>query len=149
MDLDRLISDLQRDEGWRERLYDDANGQPVVPGYRLVGHPTIAFGFALDVSPFTFAEAMPILEGRSQKAWDECQIAFPWIKAEPEPVQRALANMCYNMGLKTLQQFTTFLGLLEHGEYESAAKDLEGTLWYRQVGARALRIQALIRSATG
>ncbi|HVZ60668.1 MAG TPA: hypothetical protein VG892_07775 [Terriglobales bacterium] len=149
MDLDKLISDLQRDEGWVPYVYDDANTQRVVPGYRMIGNATVGWGFNFNGAPMTQAEAMPILEGRASKAWDECKIAWPWIENAPEPIQRAVANQLYNMGLNTLQKFTTYLGLLEQGEYEAAATDLETTLWAKQTGSRALRIQALIRSALG
>ena len=149
MDQDKLISDLQRDEGWRSYLYDDANGRPIVSGYTVHGHPTIGFGFALDVSPLTQAEAMPILESRSANMWQSLRVAEPWVDNLPEPVQRALGNMVYNMGITTLLKFNTFLGMLRQGNYAGAADDLSTTAWFGQVGARAARIQDLIRSGSG
>jgi len=146
MDIEKLISDLQRDEGWRPYLYNDANGSKIVPGYTVRGHPTLAWGFALDVSPFTQSEAMPVLESRARDKWREVCIAIPWIESAPEPVQRGIANMAYNMGTTTLLKFNVFLSLLQQEKYEEAADDLATTLWFRQVGNRAIRIQELIRS---
>ena len=145
MDQDKLISDLQRDEGWKSYLYDDANGKPVVPGYTLIGHPTICWGFALDVSPFTMTEAMPILERRAAQKWTELQASLPWVGVLPENIQRAITNMAYQMGNGGLLKFNTFLSLLQAGKYNEAADDLESTAWYRQSGERGPRIQALIK----
>ncbi len=147
MDLDKLISDLQRDEGWRAYLYDDANGNPVKPGITVRGHPTIGYGFALDVSPLTMSEALPILESRAAQKWLEVQAMISWVPVLPENIQRALTNMAYNMGTTKLLTFTTFLGLLQQGKYEEAADDIAGTAWFKQVGERALRIQELIKGA--
>lgn len=148
MDLGKLISDLQADEGWRPYLYDDANGKRIVPGYTVIGHPTAAWGFALDVSPLTQSEAMPILESRASKKWSEVQALIPWVGVLPENIQRALCNMAYQMGSAGLMKFNTFLSLLQAGKYTEAADDLEGTAWYRQSGERGPRIQALIKGKT-
>ncbi len=145
MDMDKLLSDLQMDEGWRPFLYDDANSQHIVPGVKVVGHPTCAWGFALDVSPLTQSEAMPILESRASHKYDELRIAIPWIDQLPEPSQRALTNMAYNMGVTKLLTFHIFLSLMQQHQFEQAANDLEGTAWFHQVGARATRIQTLIK----
>jgi len=147
MDLDKLITELQVDEGWRPFLYDDANGNKVTPGYRLEGHPTIGWGFAFDVSPLTMSEAIPILENRASQKWVEVQELLPWAAVLPEDIQRALSNMAYNMGTETLATFTTFLSLLQAGKYSEAADDLKTTLWAKQTGNRALRIIALIKGA--
>jgi len=31
-------------EGWRQRAYDDATGEPLRPGHTLVGNPTVGWG---------------------------------------------------------------------------------------------------------
>lgn len=147
MNLDKLISDLQRDEGWIPYLYDDANGKRVVPGYTMIGHPSICWGFALDVSPFTMSEALPILESRAQDKWTEIQSRLPWASTVPENIQRALTNMAYQMGTSGLMKFNDFLGLLQAGKYDEAADDLESTAWFRQSGQRGPRIQTLIRGS--
>jgi len=146
MNLVALVADLQRDEGWSGYLYDDATGQKIGPGSSVKGHPTVGYGFALDVSPLTMSEAEPILSGRAQAAWDYLLAAIPWAANLSEPRQRALANMAYQLGTSGLLEFKEFLALLEKGQYEVAAKDLATTLWFKQSGDRAPRIQALIRN---
>lgn len=150
-DLAKLIADLQPEEGFKlvngqPCLYDDATGAAIVPGYRLVGHPTAGYGFALDVSPLTQAESLPILASRAAAADAKIQADLPWIKNLSEPRQRALADMTYNLGAAGLESFGTFLGLLKAGDFAAAADDLKGTTWYRQVGNRGVRIAAVIRN---
>lgn len=147
MNIDLLTSDLQRDEGWRAAAYDDATGAPIRPGYTVKGHVTVGYGFALDVAPMTQVEAMPILRGRAQDAYDTMVKAEPWIADLPEPCQRAIGNMSYNLGPTKLLGFGTFLGYMRQGQFAAAADSLVSTKWYGQVGNRAARICALIKGA--
>lgn len=141
-----LVSDLQRDEGWRASIYDDANGQPIKPGVTVHGHPTIAWGFALDVAPLTQTEALPILTSRAAAAMNGLISAASWVASLSEPRQRALGNMAYNLGITGLMKFDNFMGLMQRGDFEEAADDLATTAWYGQVGGRAKRIQTLIKN---
>lgn len=141
-----LVSDLQRDEGWRGYLYDDATGKKIVPGAMVQGHPTCGWGFALDVAPLTQAEAAPILAARALAVVSGLLAAIPWMASLSEPRQRAMNNMAYNLGVAGLLKFDTFLSLMEQGKFDEAADDLEGTAWYSQVGDRSKRIGSIIRS---
>ena len=141
----QLVADLQTDEGWVNFLYDDANGKPVVPGYTLIGHPTAAYGFALDVAPLTQQEALPILNSRAAAVVNNLTAAIPWISTLSEPRQRALGNMAYNLGVAGLETFTTFLGMVQAGDFDGAAADLLQTKWAGEVGARAKQVATLIR----
>lgn len=145
-DLMLLVSDLQRDEGWRSYLYDDATGGKIGPGSFVRGNPTIGYGFALNVAPFTTEEALSILRGRASAVVAALVAALPWMDILSEPRQRALGNMAYNMGAAGLQKFDTFLGLMKQGQFGEAADDLEKTAWYSQVGDRAKRIVEIIRT---
>ena len=151
-DLAKLVADLQPEEGFkkvggRPVLYDDATGAAIVPGYRLVGHPTAGYGFALDVSPLTEAESLPILVSRAAAIDAKLQADLPWIKSLDEPRQRALSDMAYNLGAHELESFSTFLGLVEAGKFSEAADDLATTAWYKEVGSRAVRIEGVIRGS--
>jgi lysozyme len=145
MDTEKLVADLQDAEGWVGHLYDDANGARIGPGSTVKGHPTIGWGFALDTAPLTQAEALPILTGRATDAWNSLVAQIPWAQNIPEPCQRALANMAYNLGVSGLLGFNTFLSLMQAGQYGQAADDLQTTLWWKQIGSRGPKIQALIK----
>lgn len=147
MDLDKLISDLKRDEGIKPLLYDDHNGKPLKTGSVIVGNPTIGIGWNVASTPLTTDQYVTILGWQVADKIADLKDAFPWFNTLPEPIQRAMTNMCFNMGLATLENFTTFLSLIQAGKWNEAADDLETTKWHQQVGERAERIEALIRSA--
>lgn len=146
MDMALLLQDLERDEGFRAFLYDDANDTPIRPGVTVKGHPTAGIGFALDVSPLTLQECLPILAGRASAAMNGLLSASSWVADLSEPRQRALYNMAYQLGVTGLLKFNTFMSLMQQGQFDEAADDLVTTKWYTQSGNRAKRIQTLIRS---
>ena len=149
LDRDQLLADLNRDENvggkFSPVVYDDATGEPVVPGYVMKGNATLCTGWCPAKNPCT-AELNTIITGYWVDKSDAALFATaPWIADQPEPVQRALANMAFNEGVHGLMGFTTFLSLIQQDQYDAAADDLAGTAWFRQVKDRGPRIQALIR----
>lgn len=145
MNRAQLLADLMRDEGFRSVVYDDATGKPLSKGDTIIGQPTIACGWNVAQRPCTQDLAQYILGYFADISWADLCKARPWILNLPEPCQRALANMADNLGVSGLLKFDTFLDLMQHGNYVAAAEDLAGTLWAKQVGARAFRLQVLIR----
>ena len=72
--------------------------------------------------------------------------ALPWWR-ELDPVrQDALCNLAFNLGVRGLCAFETFLGFLEARDFERAARDLAGTAWAGEVGARAARLVRQIQT---
>lgn len=53
--------------------------------------------------------------------------------------QSCLADMAFNMGCATIKDFRTMKADIESGEYSAAAKDMQNSLWCRQVGGRCDR----------
>ena len=60
-----------------------------------------------------------------------------------EARQRALLNMCFNLGWPRLSGFKEMLLCLQAGSYARAAEEAKDSKWARQVGDRALRIAKL------
>lgn len=60
----------------------------------------------------------------------------------------ALADMAFNLGGQGFMSFTTFLGFVKAGEWSQAARDLRGTLVYRQLTTRYERLAAMLESNT-
>lgn len=148
MDANLLLADLTDQEGYRSLVYDDATGKKLTKGMTLVGNPTVAIGWNIAGRPCPQDLANIIARYFIDSTWKELVGAMPWVASAPEPCQRALTNMSFNMGLATLRGFTEFLALMELGNYKEAADDLAGTLWAKQVGSRAAKIQALIKEGT-
>ena len=132
-----LIDDLMRDEGLRLKPYRDT-----------VGKLTIGFGRNLDDQGITEGEAETLLQNDIGRTLVELDRAFPWWIGLPEPVQRALGNMAFNLGLTRLRTFRLMLAGLERGDWEEAAKQALDSRWATQVRNRATRIADLYRSCT-
>ena len=134
MDRGMLTTDLVRDEGMRLNPYTDT-----------VGKVTIGVGRNLDDVGISEAEALRMLDADIDRSTAELKRNLPWLFERPEPVQRALVNMCFNLGWPRLSGFRNMLAALEAEDYPRAAAEALDSRWARQVGARAGRIAALIR----
>ena len=135
VDLDALKADLIRDEGRKLRIYTDSVGK-VSCG---IGHNLTDDGISAAVCDLMYAED-------SADTIAALDVHLPWWQHLNPIRQRALANICYNIGIADLMTFGTFLSLLQAEMYEAAANDLAATKWHRQVGARAIRIENMIRT---
>jgi GH24 family phage-related lysozyme (muramidase) len=55
-----------------------------------------------------------------------------------------LLDMCYNMNYRKVAKFVNSLSLLKAERWEEAARNLEQSAWYKQVGTRAKRLIRVI-----
>lgn len=84
---------------------------------------------------------------------------LPWWRRLDDVRQRVLLNMCFNLGIGTspnpakrikgsgLLQFVNTLAMIERGDFAGAARGMVNSLWHKQVGDRALRLETMM--ATG
>ena len=136
---DLVAADLRSDEGWRESVYQDH-----------LGFWTIGYGFLVDarkqgripkeVADYWLAHEIDRVDTRLSNA-------LPWYESAPEPIQRALMNMGYQLGVSGLLRFRRTLSLIEAGKYEDAADEALRSRWADQTPNRAKRVTDLIRSA--
>lgn len=136
MDIAKLKDDLTLDEGLRLKPYLDT-----------VGKTTIGIGRNLDDVGISEEEARHLLGNDIEWVLDDLDRTMPWWRTMPEPAQRALANMAFNLGLTRLRSFRNMLTALQAGDYRKAADEALDSRWARQVGPRSDRIAALYRSA--
>ena len=134
--MNDLINDLIRDEGMVLKPYTDT-----------VGKVTIGVGRNLDDNGISEDEALIMLRNDIQTAELELHRNLPWLAYKPEKIQRALVNMCFNMGWPRLSGFKKMLAALEADDFETAAAEALNSRWARQVGDRSRRIAKLIREA--
>lgn len=135
VDLALLADELTLDEGLRLKPYVDTAGKT-----------TIGVGRNLTDDGISLEEARTLLTNDMRGAIADCQAAFPWWATLDDVRQRVIVNLCFNMGLATLQTFTTFLRFMAANAFGAAADDLLGTKWAGEVGQRAVRIAAAIRT---
>jgi lysozyme len=135
--LPKLLADLRDDEGWRDSPYRDTEG-----------FLTIGYGFLIDERK---AVKMPRAVGNlwlelvAQEKWADLLGRLPWLSTQPENVQRALANMAYQMGVEGVLGFRTMLAALQAGDRARAADAALDSKWADQTPVRAKRVAALIR----
>lgn len=135
MNIVRLMSTLEVDEGFRAKVYKDT-----------VGKQTIGFGWNIDDVPISKAAASFILGEHVNDALRDLDRNLPWWREMPEDARQALANMTVNMGLPRVLKFRKMIDALEGGDYDRAADEALDSLWATQVGARADRIAELYRA---
>lgn len=68
-----------------------------------------------------------------------------WYVDQPEGVQAALINMCFNLGLPRLLGFKRMIAALEAKNYTLAAKEALNSKWATQVGDRAKDVAVMLR----
>lgn len=133
----QLLSDLRQDEGYRTIPYGD-----------IYGNITIGIGRNLNANPLSLDEIMLLYSNDISRAYHACQTIWFEFGTFPEPIQRSLLNLAFNLGMSKLQTFGTFIRFIAGGNWNAAADDLEGTAWYNEVGGRGPRIVTRLRSAT-
>ena len=143
---ERLQEQLIRDEGVKLFVYDDANDNPVVPGYTLVGHPTIGIGRALDTRGITMAEALYLNNDDIKDVQNGLLDSLPWLANLDVVRFAALENMAFNLGVNGLLEFTETLAAIKQGNYDLAAEDMLKSEWAQQVGDRANRLAQQIKT---
>jgi lysozyme len=140
-----LAALLAREEGLRLAVYDDATGKPLLPGMRLVGHPTIGIGRCLDRKGISRAEALALLENDTAEVRAQVAAALPWSAALGEARRMVLEAMAFQMGIAGLLKFRLTLAAIERGDFAAAAEGMLASAWARQTPARAARMAALLR----
>ena len=145
----RLLNEIKQDEGWSPVPYTD----PL--GYGTVGYGTLlplrddeinqivslrVHGSPKSIYPLRPIEGEYLLINRLDENVSELLQAKPEIQNYPKEVQEILYNMAYNLGAPKLLQFRKMFAALDSGDYETAAKEMQNSRWYTQVGNRAKRL---------
>jgi len=113
MDLSALKAELTRDEGIRFKPYKDS-----------VGKLTIGCGHDLDDVPISYRAVMQILEDDILQAMGQLNGRIPWWVSLNEARQRALMNLCFQLGINGLLGFKQMLAALQDGDWQRAHDEL-------------------------
>lgn len=152
----KLAEELKRDEGYRDRPYLDSRGIL-----------TIGIGHALGHKPLPTEAASVVTEpGYMDKPWPEsvlqalfgidlkehveelerlCKAKGVVLNDFTDARQRALINMCFNLGSARLSGFRNMWKAIGDNDWRRAADEALDSRWARQVGPRADRIAAMLR----
>ncbi len=144
-EFDKKVMNLIRThEGVRYRPYKDSRGLWTVGIGHLIGD-----GRRLPAEwnrEFTAQEIEALFE-KDYIEHKKAAMKIPNWNQLTENQQAALIDLTFNLGPYWYNKFPKFFRYMRTGRIEEAARELENSLWYKQVGARAPRIVALIRDA--
>jgi lysozyme len=139
MNVALLEAELRRDEGVRVRPYLDTSKPPkwtVGVGHNLSASPLPA-GWTY---PLSAAQVTQLLSTDIADTLHQLDAHLPWWRKLDEVRQRVLVNMCFNLGIDKLLGFKNALAAMANGVYTTAAAEMQDSLWFGQVGQRAVRL---------
>ena len=138
MNRDQLIADLKTDEGWSATVYRDTEGFETI-GFGFLVDPRRSGGMPREVGEYWLRFLVDQLVPSLRRA-------LPRFDVYPEPVQRALCNMSYQLGLSGLLGFRKMLAAIDRGDYAQAQREALDSRWAIQTPNRARKVAALIAS---
>jgi lysozyme len=163
----QVKADLDRHEGFREYAYPDplsplGRKYTAKKGYRWGYEPareimsripgakdedgtpwTYGFGFTHCVNPdsrISRIAAERMLEGLILEQDIRLGEKLPWYKEASFVTKTVLINMAFNLGMTSLLKFRNTLRYIKEKNYDQAALNLTQSLWFKQVGARAVEL---------
>ena len=136
MAITDIIGQLKRDEGMSLVPYKDSRGFTTVGvGHNLDANPLPDLTF-----PISEAQAAQIL-GRDVERISRFLVqSLPWVTTLDDARYGCLQNCAFNMGVNGLLGFHHTLADVQAGAYATAAADMKDSLWYTEVGDRAVRL---------
>lgn len=132
--ISRLSKQLQIEEGVRLRLYRDPAGKLSIG----MGHNIEDLGISA-----TIADLLAQEDITNTLTWLG---KYAWFETLDEVRQAVVADMCYNLGPDGLLHFPTMLHAIQSKLYAAAADAMVASKWYTEVGTRAVRLVAMMRS---
>ena len=141
-----LLAMLEKDEGRRKFVYDDATGEPIKKGSVVKGNPTIGIGCELSMTGLTDEEIDYLAENRVGRCEADLDRRWPWWRGLSEPRQRVLVSMVFQMGAGGLGRFPKFLAALQRGDYAEAAAEMRDSAWHNQTPARCERLAKMMEA---
>lgn len=90
--------------------------------------------------PLTDEEMDYLLNNDILNAVEDCKKMYPLFLTFSQPRKEALTNMMFNMGIKTMGQFVNTIAAINKGDWKAVQANLEKSLWFKQVGPRAVRV---------
>lgn len=133
-DREALRRQLLKHEGLRLKPYVDT-----------VGKLTIGIGRNLEDRGITEAEARYLLDNDINACINDL-LTLTWFP-DLDPIrQRVFVDLCFNLGVKRLREFTKMLDAAAAQDWPRAAAELLTSKYATQVGQRAQTLAAMLRT---
>lgn len=162
-DRARLAREIARDEGDKLMAYHCSQGFLTIGKGRNLDTVGIS---AAETAALGITVASCIARGITQAQSDALFVNdiarteadldrhLPWWRGLDPVRQRVMLNMCFNLGIgwppsktrkaKGLRAFVNTLAKIQRGDWVGAVAGMQASLWHRQVGARAERLEAMM-----
>lgn len=134
----KLVNDLIRDESEVLHAYEDSEG-----------FLTIGVGILIDKRKgggITREESRYLLQNRIDRVTQSLDKFLPWWSQLDDVRQRALCNMCFQLGIAGLLGFKKMLRALEDRDWGKVDREARDSLWYKQTPERATRVINMLRT---
>lgn len=138
-----FLKGIKRDEGFRALPYKDSRG-------------ILTIGYGRNLRDVGISEDEAAYLAQNDLAYCYAKLSavlpiFPKLDAPRQyvldaPRQYVLTNMCYNLGIYKLMNFKDMLAALEVSDYTKAANEMKSSIWYSQVGDRAVRLCDIMKN---
>jgi lysozyme len=143
--LGHLVAQLTLEEERRDKPYDDATGKELKKGDTIKGFITIGVGINLSAGLYP-EEIDFLLRYRITKKIMELE-RFQWFASQDVVRRTALLDVAFNLGTEGLLHWHHFIAAIDAHQYDRAADEIDSNaVWKSQVGKRADRIEAMIRT---
>jgi lysozyme len=123
-------------------------GLRLLPYRDTVGLLTIGCGRNIEARGITEAEAMFLLDNDIDLCVRQLTAKFIWFQELDSIRQRAMVDLCFNMGIAGLSNFRTALAAMGRDDFDAAANAFQDSAWFRQVKSRGPRVVHMIRTGT-
>lgn len=110
------------------------------------GKLTIGVGRNLEDRGITREEALFLLQNDIEDITNKLNKRYSWFGSLDYVRQKVLIDMAFNIGLGGLAQFKNMLHAISSGDYQKAAKEMEDSSWYKQVGDRSKRLVKMMQA---
>lgn len=135
VDLAKLEVQLTNEEGRKNKAYVDSKGILSIG----IGRNLRDNGLRDSEIDFMFKNDVADVE-------NAIQVHLPWVLNLDEVRQRVFYDLCFNMGITKLLTFTHMIAFAQAGDYSSAADELHHSIWDSEVGDRAPKLEAMLRT---
>lgn len=105
---------------------------------------TIGWGRNLQDNGISQEEANILFDNDLKRCVGELK-QYDWYRYQPQNVQYALTDMCFNLGIKRLVGFKKMIEALIEKDYTRASIEALDSKWATQVGERAKDVAVMIR----
>tara|TARA_Y100000593_G_scaffold19975_1_gene40025 strand:+ start:42 stop:482 length:441 start_codon:yes stop_codon:yes gene_type:complete len=145
MDVQMLREQLEIDEGVVHEIYLDHLGYPTFGIGHLVKESDPEAGWDVGTA-VTESRCIKAFESDIESVLSDCYKLYEDFDDLPEEAQQIIANMMFNLGYPRLSKFKGMKRGVDSQDWNQAADEMVDSRWYRQVGARAERLEARMRA---